>query len=155
LAKVSFSDGTTCEVLKTSANLITCKVVGFSANDGKNRTITISISNVRYMHGRRELVVQVSDSSLTISCMTNIPKVLSISDTNVSPVLKTEITFQLDSNYQDILYATDLTVFVLAPGYKRQLYVISADDSAKTFKVKFNGAPIGTYTLSVYAASPS
>ena len=32
---------------------------------------------------------------------------------------------------------------------------MSVDDSAKTFTVKFNGAPVGVYTFSVYANSPS
>jgi hypothetical protein len=157
LVSVTFSDGTQCVVLTTSPNLITCKAQAFSTNDGLDRTITITINNVRYLQRRRDLysVIPVTNSSLTISCMTNIPKVLSINDTNVSPVLKTAISFQLDSNYVDTLFATDLTVFVLAAGYSRQLYVISADDATKSFIVKFNGAPIGTYTFSVFAASSS
>jgi hypothetical protein len=121
MVSIMFSDGTGCEILTTSPTFITCKVKGFSNLDGLDRTITVTVDNVRYLQRRRELysVVPVTDSSLTISCMTNIPKVLSISDNNVSPVLKTEITFQLDSNYMDTLNAADLTVFILAAGYSR------------------------------------
>ena len=39
--------------------------------------------------------------------------------------------------------------------YVRDLYVMSVDDGAKTFKVKFNGAPIGKYTFEIKSTSPS
>ena len=47
--------------------------------------------------------------------------------------------------------ATDLSVQILqsSSGYTRDLYVMSVDNSAKTFTVKFNGAPIGSYTFAV------
>ena len=82
---------------------------------------------------------------------------MSIDKTNVSPVLKTEIEFQLNNNYADTLNAGDLTVkvFNVAKGYSRILYVMSVNDVDKTFKVKFNGAPVGTYTFSIYANSAS
>lgn len=117
------------------------------------------MQNIRYIQRRRELytVSATTNSSLTLTPMTNVPKVVSIDKTNVSPVLKQTLTFTLNSDYTDALNAADLSVKVLANGYSRDLYIMSVDDSSspKTFTAKFNGAPMGTYTFSVYASSVS
>ncbi len=43
-----------------------------------------------------------------------------------------------------------------ASNYSRELYIISVDNSSpKKFTVKFNGAPIGSYTFYVESNSPS
>ena len=84
-----------------------------------------------------------------------IPKV-TVDKNNVSPVLKQILTFKLSDNYYDTLKASDLSVQITgAKGYKRYLYVISANDSDKTFTVKFNGAPVGSYKFTIKSTSVS
>ena len=42
-----------------------------------------------------------------------------------------------------------------AKNYSRDLYVMRVDDAAKTFTVKFNGAPPDEYVFDVTANTPS
>ena len=42
-----------------------------------------------------------------------------------------------------------------AGNYERNLYVMRVDDAAKTFTVKFNGAPPDEYVFDVTANTPS
>ena len=42
-----------------------------------------------------------------------------------------------------------------ANNYSRELYIMSVDNTAKTFTVKFNGAPVGSYTFEVTSTSAS
>lgn len=118
----------------------------------------VTVQNIRYISRRRELysVVPTTDQSLSLAQRTDIPKVVSIDKPDVSPVLKQTLTFTLQ-NYADTLNAADLKVKVLnaAVNYERDLYVMSVDNTAKTFTVKFNGAPINTYKIWVYANSAS
>lgn len=75
------------------------------------------------------------------------------SKTNVSPILKQELTFTLSSEYDVTLLATDLSVQIKqdATNYSRDLYIMRVDNAAspKTFTVKFNGAPPGQYYFAV------
>lgn len=118
------------------------------------------MQNIRYIQRRRELysVVPRTNSSLILTPIANIPKIVSIDKLDVSPVLKQSLTFTLNSDYTDTLVAGDLTVKVLnaSKNYSRDLYVMSVSNTApKTFTVKFNGAPVSSYTFSVYANSAS
>lgn len=70
--------------------------------------------------------------------------------TSASPVLKTELVITLDESYPDVLVATDFTCYLFKPDdytYRRQLYVMSVDDAAKTVTVKFPGAWSGEYLV--------
>lgn len=69
---------------------------------------------------------------------------------SASPVLKTEIDISLDPSYPETLNASDFTAVLYSLNdteYRRELYVMSVDDSAKTIKIKFPGAVSGTYLL--------
>jgi len=62
----------------------------------------------------------------------------------------------LSAAYTDTLAVGDLSVkLVNDNGYSRDLYVMSVDNSAKTFIVKFNGAPMGAYKFQVTSSSAS
>ena len=74
----------------------------------------------------------------------------SVDKVNVSPVLKQTLVFQLGSTYTAALSSADLSCKIKgANNYSRDLYIMSVNDSAKTFTVKFNGAPVGSYTFEV------
>ena len=79
-----------------------------------------------------------------------------MSPSSVSPVLKTNITFTVDSSYTGVLTKEDLTVtFVDSTNSSNIRYsrVISADDANKQFTVIFGGAVSGTYITHVNSAS--
>jgi len=50
----------------------------------------VTVQNIRYIQGRRELdtVLPPTNQILTLSAITNIPKVVYIDKSDVSPVLK-------------------------------------------------------------------
>lgn len=75
---------------------------------------------------------------------------VSLTPNSVSPVLKSEITVNLDPAYPETLVSTDFTAVLYSnddPEYKRELFVMSVDDAAKTLKIKFPGAKSGSYYL--------
>jgi len=159
LVSVTFSDGTRCVVQASSWSTVTCRVAGFSNNDGLARTVTLEVSRAENINGVLTLTPLVSNSSLSIQPIQNLPRIVSIDKTDVSPILKQNIVFTLDAAYTDTLLVSDLKVQVrqASTNYSRDLYVMSVDDtsSPKTFTVKFNGAPVGLYTFYVYANSAS
>lgn len=76
----------------------------------------------------------------------------SISPNSVSPVLKTDITVQLDSNFPFTLAATDFTINATDQNNAtniRYLRPVSVDDTSKTFVAKFGGAWSGVYDVSI------
>lgn len=143
----------------SSWSTVTCLVAGFSNNDGLAKSITLTVNRAVNNNGVLELQALTSDSSLQIGFIPNLPKVVTIDKTDVSPILKQTLTFTLDAAYVDTLLASDLKVQLrqASTNYARDLYIMSVDDatSPKTFTVKFNGAPVGAYTFYVYANSAS
>jgi hypothetical protein len=72
-----------------------------SSNDGSTRTIHVNVKNPRYINRRRDLqtTTDTTNSSQTLTQITGLPTVTSILDnkTNLSPILKQEITLQLSA----------------------------------------------------------
>jgi hypothetical protein len=101
-------------------------------------------------------MVPTQNTSQSIGQVPNIPSI-TVDKTDVSPILKQTLTFTLDpTKYTDTLLKNDLSVQLLgANNYVRDLYIMSVDDAAKKFTVKFNGAPVGSYTFGVKSTSPS
>ena len=76
--------------------------------------------------------------------------------TNVSPITKQPLTFQLSDLYTTLLTKEDLTLVQIrndAKNYARDLYVMSVDPANRQFTVKFNGAPPDTYYFAVTSAA--
>lgn len=76
----------------------------------------------------------------------------SITPSSVSPVLKTEVTVQLDSDFPFTLNRDDFTINATDQtnsSYIRYLKVVSVDDAAKTIVAKFGGAWSGTYDVTI------
>jgi hypothetical protein len=77
---------------------------------------------------------------------------MSLAPSSVSPVLKTNITIQLESDFPYTLSKDDFTVNATNQTnttYIRYLKVIDVDDASKTIVAKFGGAWSGTYDVSV------
>jgi hypothetical protein len=71
---------------------------------------------------------------------------------NASPVLKSEIMINLWTSYPETLVTTDFTVVLYSLNdttYERELYVMAANDTEKSLKIKFPGAYSGLYTMQV------
>lgn len=109
---------------------------------------------------RRELqtTTQTSNPSITITQQSGLPTVQSIVGglTDVSPIIKQPLTFQLSPEYTNTLTKADLVLVQIkndAKNYSRDLYVMNVDDTQKQFTIKFNGAPPGTYYFAVTSAT--
>lgn len=140
MASVKLSDGAICAIQTISQTQIVCKFKKTTATT--TSAVNVEVFNYDYYSARRELrtIVPISNTTKSIT-ITRPPQVTAISLNNVSPVVKQPLTFTL-TGYNDTLLASQLKVtLVNNADYTRDIYVMSVDDAAKTFTVKFNGAP--------------
>lgn len=73
---------------------------------------------------------------------------LTLSPSSVSPVLKTKITVQMESDFQSTLTRESISMNATSTtnsSYVRYLNVIEVDDTAKSFVAMFGGAESGTF----------
>lgn len=81
--------------------------------------------------------------SLSTSSRNDVQKGRDLNPSSVSPVLKTPIEIQIDTNFPYTLNKEDFSVnasSISNPEYIRYLNVIAVDDDAKTITVMFGGA---------------
>ena len=98
----------------------------------------------------------VVDSSKTVKLLPTKQSGVSVSPTNVSPVLSSVLTVTLESTYPETLTVDSLNVVLVKKtdvSVTRPLYVISVDDAAKTIKIKYPGADSGDYFVQVTSKS--
>ena len=98
----------------------------------------------------------VVDSSKTVMLLSTKQNGVSVSPTNVSPVLSSVLTVTLESTYPETLTVDSLSVALVKQtdvSVTRPLYVISVDDAAKTIKIKYPGADSGDYFVQVTSKS--
>lgn len=135
---VTTTDATICNVTSVSSSSITCEKAAFS-------TVTTDAQNLNVV------VNSVTDSSLTVTQVASVPVPSNLSPQSVSPVLKTTIVVTLPSDYAGTVSVSEFTVQLLMDDtdktYVKDLYIMSADSSAKTLTVKFGGAVSGAYRL--------
>ena len=90
--------------------------------------------------------MQTTSSEIPVQQASGLPTVTAIDKSDVSPILKQTLTLNLSAAYSITLQREDLDVkLVNDDGYSRDLYIMSVNEAAKTFTVKFNGAPLGEY----------
>jgi len=114
----------------------------FTSNASTTQTLTVTVNGV-------------TDSSLTCTLLSQAEESLSLSPNSASPVLKTELTVYLSSNYPDTLVKEDFNCTLFSNDdetYSRVLYVMSVNDAEKSLLIKFPGAVSGSYYLQVSAA---
>jgi len=90
----------------------------------------------------------VVDSSKTVMLLSTKQNGVSVSPTNVSPVLSSVLTVTLESTYPETLTVDSLNVVLVKKtdiSVTRPLYVISVNNAAKTIKIKYPGADSGDY----------
>jgi len=76
----------------------------------------------------------------------------SITPNNASPVLKTQLTIQLQSDFAYTLAREDFTVNMTDStnsSIVKRLNVVAVDDTAKTLAVMFGGAVSGQYNVAI------
>lgn len=86
---------------------------------------------------------------------TTVDATLQVTPSSVSPVLKTELTIYLATDYATTLDVADFTAVLYSlddVDFERELYVMSVDDSAKTVQVKFPGAESGDYFIQLQSS---
>ena len=135
------SQSTACVPVTSTSNTLVCLTDAFAETElSTTMTPTVTINNVVMSH------------SLSLQTTSALYSVTSLTPSSASPVLKTDIVFQLDAAFPYTLDRDDFTVNatdVNNSEYVRYLKVNSVDDSAKTFTAKFGGAESGDFVLSV------
>ena len=143
---VTFSDGTTCDVLTSSDIEITCEVSGFlqaTLDTDASYTVTIVVNSV-------------DDASQTVALLSTKQSGTTVTPDSVSPVLAVELTVALEDTYPEVLNVADFTAVLvdsLNVTNTRPLYIMSVDDAAKTIKIKFPGADSGNYYIQLTSVS--
>jgi hypothetical protein len=139
---VTYTDGTICDVIDVQMTFIICINRRFTSTVTSTQYVTVSVNGL-------------TDSTLTVAMLSQAEQSMSMSPTSASPVLKTELTVYLASSYPDTLNKTDFNCTLLShndTSYSRMLYIMAADDAAKTLTIKFPGAVSGNYYLQISAA---
>jgi len=140
--QIVFGDGTACDVQSTSPTQLECMVAGFdeaSLDSSTPYTATVSVNSV-------------TDATQSVQILPTKQSGVSVAPTSVSPVLSSELTVTLESTYPHTLSAADFKAKLVSTTdntITRPLYIMDADDSAKTIKIKFPGADSGVYHVQV------
>jgi hypothetical protein len=95
---------------------------------------------------------QTVSNSITVTMKTEVKSSLTLTPSSVSPVLKTKVIVQMDSDFPYTLAKEDLSINATSTSnssYIRYMNVISVDDSAKTFTAMFGGAYSGQFQISI------
>ena len=135
--KVSYADGTSCDILSVTMTQITCE----------NRRFTSGAESVQ------DVIIEIngeSASPVSVTLLEQAEISVSIEPNSVSPVLKTDITVYLDPNYPETLVKADFEAVLYSnddPAYKRVLFIVSVDDEEKSMVIKFPGAVSGSYWI--------
>jgi hypothetical protein len=83
---------------------------------------------------------------------TEVKSSITITPSSVSPVLKTKVIVQMESDFAYTLTREDLSINATSTtnsSYIRYMNVIQVDDSAKTFTAMFGGAYSGQFQISI------
>ena len=91
-----------------------------------------------------------TDSSTSLTFIAAPAQIVSISPSMASPVLTTNITLQLNSNFASSLTISDLTARIQSKTNStliKKLSVIDVDTTNKRIIIKYNGIPSGTYNI--------
>jgi hypothetical protein len=138
---VTYTDGTSCDILSVSMMQITCVNRRFTSGAAATQDVTIEINGESATPVSVQLLAQAEIS-------------VSMEPNSVSPVLKTEITIYLDPNYPNMLDRADFEAVLFSndnADFKRELFVMSVDEAEKSIKVKFPGAKSGSYWIQLSA----
>lgn len=95
---------------------------------------------------------QTVGNSVTVTMKTEVKSSLTLTPSSASPVLKTKITVQLESDFPYTLVKEELTMNATSTtdsSYIRYLRVVEVDDAAKTFTALFGGAHSGLFQISI------
>lgn len=139
---VTYSDGTICDVTSVDMTILSCYNRRFTSGASQTQDVTITINGV-------------SATPLSVTLLAQAEVSLTMDPSSVSPVLKTEVTVYLDTNYPETLDREDFNATLYSNDdetYERVLYVMSVDDAAKSVKIKFPGAVSGSYYLQLSSA---
>jgi hypothetical protein len=91
---------------------------------------------------------QTISNAISVTMKTEIKSSLSLTPSSVSPVLKTNITVQMETDFPYTLTKEDISINATSTtdsSYIRYLNVIDVDDEAKTFVALFGGAHSGQF----------
>lgn len=132
---------TKCKAVSSASTTMVCLTEPFdkAADLSKTYTATATINTV-------PVTVPVSFGMKSIN-----KKGLTMSPSSVSPVIKTLITFSLETDFPHALKPEDISLNISAKtdasGALKAIAIVSVDDTKKTFTCKFGGAMSGDYNV--------
>ena len=95
---------------------------------------------------------QTVSNSLSVTMKSDVKTSTTIAPSSASPVLKTRITVQLQSDFPFTLERGDFSINATSTtnsSYVRYLNVVEVDDSTKSMVALFGGAESGTFQISI------
>lgn len=146
------TDGNSCEVLTVTESTITCETTRFTTITADPHPVLVVVDPNENAMRRRRLSTTNTDGNVLIGSSVSSSRGL-VPD-SVSPVLKTDITIEIDLAFSASMDKDKFTVKLYSNvggtlTYLKDLYVISTDAAAKTVLVKFPGAESGLYRFVV------
>ena len=99
-----------------------------------------------------EINGQILGNSLSVTMKSDVKTSTTITPSSVSPVLKTRVSIQLESDFPFTLDRGDFSInatITTNSSYVRYLNVVEVDDSAKSMVALFGGAESGTFQISI------
>jgi len=146
VVSISFDDtqATTCVPQISSTTELVCLTSEFdiTASAGASLAMTVTINGQ----------VVVVPTSLSFTFRTTIKSGTTLNPNSVSPVLKTQITINLESTFPHALAREDFLVNATLSTNStiiKRMRVVSVDDTAKTITAMFGGAESGIYQVSI------
>ena len=136
------ADTTACIPQDSQSTFLVCLTESFSEtiDSAVPLSMTIVINNLTV------------SNSLSLALRNTIKSGTSITPSSVSPVLKQNVTVQLESDFPYTLSRDDFTVnatSVTNSSYTRYLNVIDVDDQNKRIICKFGGAYSGDFSIKI------
>lgn len=145
VSEVTFSDGSTCEIVALAGTSIRCITSGFLTGT-TSATATVVVNGVSVTY------------STPLTVRTSASKISSITPNSVSPVLKTQVRI-IVTDYSDPLVKEDLEVSLVSQGMTpkivRMMNVleVGVDGSNQFINVLFGGSESGVYDVKVRSRS--
>lgn len=133
MIKFNDTNQTECVPQISSTNQLVCLTSPFDPNQTADAPITfdVVINSKQVSH------------TLATNSRNDVQQGKNLNPPSVSPVLKTPIEIQIDTNFPYTLNKNDFSVnasSIVDPSYIRYMNVIAVNDTAKTITVMFGGA---------------
>jgi len=139
LNSVVMADTTVCDVISSTDVTIICETQKSVTVDANAMALTVTVNNV------------ADSTTLTVQQIVAVSLGINLTPSNVSPVLKTDLTINLEAGFSgQMIGRTDFTAVLINDAdasITKDLYIKEIDAANKRLIVKFGGAVSGDYHI--------